>query len=363
MSQLNSIKAIFSKLGSQVLAWFDLRGADKDERYYARIGWHLVIWGFGGFIVWACFAPLDQGVSASGWIITTSNRQAIQPISSGIVEEITVREGEMVKAGQILVKLNPISAQAQDSSLREAIDGFNAQAKGLEQSIGHKKMLLQSLEKQVNSTRELVDDGYYAKNRLLELERQYFQTSASLADDQGNLVRVRKQVAEQEAKAKSTQYDLANTELKSPVDGQVVNLTIFTKGGVVGAGSKLMEVIPVNEALIIEGQLPVHLVDKAHAGESVELMFTAFNQNRTPHIPAQLLSVGADRIIEERTGAPFFKVQALVTPQGMKMLGNLKLKVRPGMPVEMFIRTGERTLMSYFLKPIFDRSYSALREE
>lgn len=360
---MTRVQQFFSSLFGHLVAWFKLRHVDKDENYYAKLGWHLLIWGFGGFVAWASLAPLDQGVSAPGFIITASNRQAIQPLTSGMVEEILVREGEVVKAGQVLVRLNPINAQAQDISLRESIDGLNAQVRGLEQSIAQKKMLVQSLEKQVSATRELVDEGYYARNRLLELERQYFQTSASLADDQGNLVRVRKQVNEQLAKAKATEFDLFNTELKSPVDGRVVNLTIFTKGGVVGAGSTLMEVIPTNESLIIEGQLPVHLVDKAHAGQSVELLFTAFNQNRTPHIPAQLKSVGADRILDERTGTPFFKVQAVVAPEGIRMLNSLKLTVRPGMPVEIFIRTGERTLMSYLLKPIIDRSYTALREE
>jgi protease secretion system membrane fusion protein len=122
-------------------------------------------------------------------------------------------------------------------------------------------------------------------------------------------------------------------------------------------------VIPSNESLIVEGQLPVHLVDRAHAGESVELMFTAFNQNRTPHIQAQLLSVGADRITDERTGSPYYKVQAAVTPEGLQQLSELKLKVRPGMPVEMFIKTGERSLMSYLLKPLLDRTHSAMSEE
>ena len=361
MSQFAPINHFFSRLVEKLSAWFDFFGNTKDEVYFARLGWHVLIWGFGGFVVWACFAPIDRGVSAAGWVITTSNRQAIQPASSGIVDAILVREGEMVKAGQVLMKLNSINAQTQANALQEAIGGLQAQIAGLEQSIKFKKQQEQSLQKQIESVRELTDEGYYAKNRLLELERQYHQINASLSDDQGNLNRIRKQIAEQLEKTKATEFELANTELKSPVDGQVVNLTVFTVGGIVAAGSKVMEVTPTNESLIIEGQLPVHLIDKAHAGESVELMFTAFNQNRTPHVQAILLSVGADRILDERTGAPYFKVLASVTPKGMRLLGDLK--VRPGMPVEMFIKTGERSMMSYLLKPVFDRMHSALRED
>lgn len=339
------------------------QGSHQDENAYVRWGWHILIWGFGGFIVWAIWAPLDQGVPASGWIITSSNRQAVQPMAAGMVEEILVREGDTVRAGQVLIRLNPINAQVQDTALREMIDGLQAQARGLEQSITNKKKMSQSLGEQLEAIRELVAEGHYARNRMLELERQYLQLNAAIADEQGNLVRVRKQIAEQLAKTKATELDLANTELKAPLDGQVVNLSVFTKGGVISAGFKVMEIIPTHESLIVEGQLPVHLVDRAHAGESVEILFTAFNQNRTPHIQAQLLTVGADRIVDERTGSPYFKVQAAVTPAGMKVLQDLNLKVRPGMPVEMFIKTGERSLMSYLLKPIIDRSYSALREE
>lgn len=357
------MQVMFTQWVEQLAQWFDLFSANKDEHFYARLGWHILIWGFGGFIVWASLAPLDQGVPASGSIITSSNRQAIQPASSGVIEQILVREGDMVKAGQVLLLMNPTSAQAQDTALREMIAGLNAQLKGFEQAVAQKKQLVSSLAKQVKATRELADEGYYAKNRLLELERQYLQMQATLADDQGNLIKLRQQIAEQTAKSKATEFDLTNTQIKSPVDGQVVNLTVFTKGGVVGAGTKLMEVIPSNESLIVEGQLPVHLVDRAHAGESVELMFTAFNQNRTPHIQAQLLSVGADRITDERTGTPYYKVQAAVTPEGLQQLSALKLKVRPGMPVEMFIKTGERSLMSYLLKPLLDRTHSALSEE
>ena len=91
------------------------------------------------------------------------------------------------------------------------------------------------------------------------------------------------------------------------------------------------------------------------------MMFTAFNTNRTPHIPGVVTSVGADRIVDEKTGVPYYKVQAKTTPAGVKLL--LDLKVRPGMPVEIFVKTGEQSTMTYLLKPVFDRSHAALRED
>lgn len=341
--------------------FLDIWSKEKDEHYYVNLGLVIIIFGLGGFLLWACFAPLDKGASATGYVITSSNRQSIQPASTGIVDDILVREGSQVKAGEILVRLNPTNAAAQAGAMEQSIGGLEAQSKGLQESLGKKKQQVSLLKQQLANVKQLSQEGYYPVNRSLELERQYLQLVGSVADDEGNLVRIQKQIAEQKSKIKANEYELSNTELKSPVDGQVVNLTVFTKGGVVAAGSKLMEVIPEKEALIIEGQLPVHLVDKVLVGQSVEMMFTAFNQNRTPHIPGTLISVGADRITDERSGAPYYKIQVNATEGGIKLLG--AHKIRPGMPVDIFIKTGERSMMSYLLKPVLDRSHSAMREE
>ena len=355
------VSAAMTKLSEGYVEWHDLRTGKKDEKYFSWLGWQILIWGFGGALLWAFLAPIEKGVSASGYVITDSNRKAIQPAFSGVVDDIMVKEGQTVKAGEVLIKLNPINAKAQANATKESIDGLDAQVKGLSQAIAQKKQQSALLERQLVSLRELAADGYMAKNKVLELERQQLQLKASILEDEGNLIRTKKQMSEQQEKLNPFEYDLANTQLKSPVDGQVVNITIFTKGGVVSPGQKLMEVIPVNESMIVEGQLPVHLVDKVHVDLPVEMMFTAFNTNRTPHIPGVLISVGADRIIDEKTGNPYYKIQAVSTPQGAKLLKDLK--VRPGMPVELFVKTGEQSMMTYLMKPVFDRAHSAMRED
>ena len=357
----DATKTAVMKLADGYAEWHDVRTGDKDERYFSWLGWQVLIWGMGALLLWAIFAPLEKGVSASGFVITDSNRQSIQPAFAGIVEDIYVKEGQQVKAGEVLIKLNPTNALAQKNSTQEVIGGLEAQAKGLGQSIVQKKQQVALLENQLIGLRELVAEGYMARNKVSDLERQQLQIKGSLLEDEGNLLRLKRQISEQKEKLSPFEMDLANTELKSPVNGQVVNMTVFTKGGVVSPGQKIMEVIPSNEALIVEGQLPVHLVDKVHVDLPVEMMFTAFNANRTPHIPGTLISVGADRIVDEKTGQPYYKIQAVTTPKGAKMLKDYK--VRPGMPVELFVKTGERSMMAYLLKPVFDRMHSALREE
>jgi protease secretion system membrane fusion protein len=364
MSKLNNlyqkVSTFFCRISNIFMKLGDHFFISKEESYFAWLGWCILLFGFGGAVLWAAIAPLDKGVTASGYVIADSNRKSIQPAFNGIIDEILVREGDQVKSGQVLLKLNPISALAQSNATKESIKGLEAQVSGLAESIVQKNKQLELLRQQLSGVRDLVNEGYLPRNRLLELERTYLQLQSSLLEDRTSLQKYEKQVSETRERLVSYEFDVGNTELKSPVDGQIVNVTIFTKGGVVSAGSRLMEVIPTNESLLIEGQLPVHLVDRVQSGLQVEMMFTAFNANRTPHIPGKIISVGADRIVDEKTGTPYYKIQVITSPVGEKMLS--EYKVKPGMPVELFIKLGEQTFLTYLLKPVFDRSHSALRE-
>lgn len=338
--------------GAKVDEWAEkstLHHADKarDAHFYNRVGWRVLIWGFGGFMLWASFAPIDRGVTASGWVITDGQRKVVQSLSGGLVEEIYVHEGDQVQAGQVMLKLNQVNAAAGLGITQESITGTESQIAALQNTITQKKTQLANLE-------TLANEGYVPKNRVIELR-------ANISSDEANLQGLKKDLATQRERLAPATQDFNNTELKSPVDGYVVNLQVFTKGGVVSPGAKLMEVVPINQPLVVEAQLPVHLIDKVHEGLEVEMLFTAFNQNRTPHIPGVITVVGDDRIVDERTGQPYFKILAEATSEGKKLLGDHK--VRPGMPVDIFVKTGERTMMSYLLKPLLDRMHSALREE
>jgi protease secretion system membrane fusion protein len=333
----------------------------KDETHYARLGWIVLAVGFGGFMLWAMFAPLDKGVSAQGTVITDGQRKLIQPAVSGVIEEILVKDGDQVKAGQLLVRMNDLQVTAQAEGTREAMAGVQGQISGLEASVQSQRAQLKFLKEQLASMRELAKEGYVARNRVLELERTYAQISGAMAENQGNLERYRHQLGELQKKLPAYDFDLENATIESPVDGAVVNLQVFTKGQVVQAGTKLMEISPVNMDLVIEARVPVILIDKVHVGLPVEMIFAAFNQRITPRIPGEVTVVSADRTTDERTGESYYKIQARVTDKGMKMLK--EHQVRPGMPVEVFVITGERTMMNYLMRPILDRMRTSLGEE
>jgi protease secretion system membrane fusion protein len=152
-------------------------------------------------------------------------------------------------------------------------------------------------------------------------------------------------------------------DVRAPADGVVVGLAVFTNGGVVPPGFKMMDIVPSGDALVVEGQLPVNLVDKVQPGLPTELIFSAFNMNKTPHIEGEVVQVSADRSVDEQSGMPYYKVRVKVTPEGARKIAAHKLNIIPGMPVDLFVKTGERTMMNYLLKPIIDRAQSAIGED
>jgi protease secretion system membrane fusion protein len=371
---------------------------NTDETWHIRMGWWIVIVGVGGFMLWASLAPLDKGVPLSGTVAVASSRKAIQHPTGGIIEEILVKEGHTVKAGQILITMNATQAKAlaeisrvQYFTARAVEARLTAERDGagsirfpseMEDAMDDPRVManinlqnqlfvsrrnaiqgeLRILKEQLDSMRDLADEGYVARNRMLDIERLYFQQKQTYQKEVGTqLAEAQKEAEGLRTRLVSQDFDLANVEVRAPVDGTVVGLSVFTRGGVIAPGFKLMEIVPSEDALVVEGQVPVHLIDKVHPDLKVELIFSAFNQNLTPHVPGIVTHVSADRLIDEVSRLPYYQIKAKVAPEGMKMISNLQ--VRPGMPVELFVKTGERTLLNYLLKPILDHIKMAMTEE
>jgi membrane fusion protein, protease secretion system len=432
----------------------EMLDVETDATSYARLGWIIVIFGVIGFLTWASFAPLDKGVPLSGNIAVASSRKIVQHQTGGTIDQILTKDGDEVKAGQVLIKMNDVNVrssaeiarvqwyaakatearllaerdganaiqfppvlieakkdpriaanlssqeqlfatrrsglQSDLGAIKENIEGLKLQAGGLEESMVNKKQQQEILKEQVTNMRDLAKEGYVARNRLLDLERTYAQVNGSISEDIGNFGRVKRQIAELtfrqsqrmqdaqkevrtqladvqkeadslQSRLEALDFDLKNSLVRAPVDGTIVGLNVFTNGAVVAGGFKLLEIVPKDDALIVEAVLAVNLVDKVHQGLKVEMIFSAFNTNTTPHIPGIITGVSADRAIDERNGQAYYKVRAAVAPEGMKEVA--KLAVRPGMPVELLVKTGERTMMNYLLKPVFDRAKTSLTEE
>ncbi|MCF3194610.1 HlyD family type I secretion periplasmic adaptor subunit [Pseudomonas bubulae] len=272
----------------------------------------------------------------------------------------------------------------------ESIAGAEAQLRGVRDSQASKVLQRTALTEQLLGLRELAREGYIPRNRLLDSERVYAQVLGSISEDYGRIGQLQRQVLEMRLKIRqlaeeyqkevrtqladtrvrtedlrnrlaSAEFELANSQLRAPVAGIVVGLDVFTEGGVIKPGQALMEIVPQGESLLVEARVPVELADKVHAGLPVELMFSAFSQSTTPRVAGEVTLVSADRQVDERTDEPYYTLRAQVSDAGMAQLAGLQ--IRPGMPVEAFVRTGERSMLNYLFKPLLDRTHMALVEE
>ena len=428
---------------------------DLDVGKPVRWGMLLMLAGFGGFLLWSWLAPLDAGVVATGTVKVTSNRKAVQHLSGGTVEAILVREGDTVKKGQEVVRLDSLRALAEQGAVsaqyivsktvenrleaeRDARDVVNydpellkrfgndhrlvaamdlqqrlldtrraglageisilqenlaasaVQLKGLQQVYGSRASQINFLNQELKGTRVLAADGYVPRNRLLELERSNADLSAGQAENLNNIARVRSQTTEiklrilqrqhdylkevesqltDTAKENTTladrlralDYEVTHTVIRSPIDGMVQSLSIATIGGIIQPGFKIMEIVPDNEPLQVDAMIPVQAIDKMVPGLAVDIAFPAFNHAQTPNIPGRVKTVSADRLLDEESKQPFYLAQVEVTPDGMSLLGSNH--IRPGMPASVTIKTGERNMMSYLLKPMLERVDSSFKEQ
>ena len=426
-----------------------------DTRRLIRIGGWVIGAGFGGFLLWAAFAPLDEGVPTGGVVSVDTKRKTVQHLQGGIVREVLVGEGQMVEANQVVVRLDDAVARASyessrprylglramegrllaeqmgastiafhpellaaagtDPLIRQHVTGqtqllqsrrasLAANLGALEQSIQGQQALIEGyrgvlvnrnnqltlLERELKGVRELVAEGYAPLNRQMELERTVADVSASTADVQANLARaqsailevrqrvlvlhsdyrkevdaqladVRRDVQSEAEKFKAVTEDLARAEIRTSVTGQVVGLTVQTVGGVVQAGQKLMDVVPQNEALVLETQVAPNLIDRIHPGAPVDVRFAAFAHSPQLVVAGVIDSISADILTDPAGKYSYYLARVSITPEGMKTLG--KRQLQPGMPVEVVIKTGARSLLTYLLHPLLKRISASMKEE
>jgi protease secretion system membrane fusion protein len=289
-----------------------------------RMAFWVVVVAFGGFVLWAWLAPLDEGATSIGTVVVEYKRRPIQHMTGGIAEEVFIKDGQTVTEGQLLIRLSQTNARSQVEILKTQIA---------------------QLTRQINATKSMVDEGYFP----LITYQQYVQDR-----DEATL------------KLKIAQAELDRTEIKSPIPGSVISLNI-TKGAVVSPGVKLMEIVPSEELLVVEAKIMPQLIDRIHKGLQAQVRFTALNQRTTPVVYGEVEWVSADKIpttdqmtMRQVQGDGYYTAKIRINPEELKKLGDQQLT--PGMPADVIIKTGRRTFMSYLLKPFTDRAALSLQE-
>jgi HlyD family secretion protein len=218
-------------------------------------------------------------------------------------------------------------------------------------------------EAQLEGSRgQLIAQAAEAKGKIAETQLQIIQVDADLASDVAKELRETDSKIGEYVERKVTAEDqLKRTDIRAPQDGIVFQMTANTVGGVVTAGDPIMMIVPEDDKLQVEVKVDPKDIDDVQVDQPVVLRFTSFNVRTTPEIDAKVVRIGADTSTDQRTGRTYYSVRIGLSNDQLKRLGDVKLT--PGMPVEAYIETGERTMLSYLLKPLHDQLMRSFREK
>jgi HlyD family secretion protein len=406
--------------------------------------------GLGG---WASTAEIAGALIAPGFVVVDSNVKKVQHPTGGVVGEVRVRDGDRVKAGDTLVRLDETVTRAnlaivqkglielyarkarlaaerdgvdtvgtpkeladktgdadvqeelaserklfelrrtarlgQKQQLRQRIAQLQEEIRGLgaqqdaktreteliEQELGGMRELwkknlipldkLTALERETARLQgergQLVASAAQAKGKIAETELQVLQIDQDLSSDVAKELRETDgKIGEYVERKVAAEDQLKRTDIRAPQDGVVFQSTANTVGGVVAAGDPIMLIVPETDTLLVEAKVDPKDIDKVQFGQPVLLRFSAFDIRTTPEINGTVARVAADTSADQRTGQTYYVVRIAMTPDEIARLGNVRLT--PGMPVEAFIQTGQRTMLSYLIKPLHDQFMRAFRE-
>lgn len=276
------------------------------------------------------------------------------------------------------------------SVLEKRIGQLNEQISGLQSMINTKRSLENSYKNEISELKQLLSEGYVDKQRLLEQERKLDMLRAEVADHQSEITKTQLQISETELQVLQLNKDfnsevvgqlsevqtkvfdlrekmaaledrLSRVVIRAPEDGMILGMKVHTIGGVVSPATPLLDIVPSISDLIVEAQVSPIDIDRVSAGKSADIRFSAFNSATTPVIQGEVRHVSADRLINEETGMPYYLARVALTEEGSRALGSLKLQ--PGMPAEVLINTGERTMLQYLMQPATDAFARSMIED
>jgi HlyD family secretion protein len=430
------------------------KGVGPSIRLHLVVGLSVVGVLAGGLGSWAATQAISGALIAPGQIVVESNVKKVQHPTGGVVGELRARDGDVVKAGDVLVRLDDTVTKAslaivtknldalwaraarleaeqkgldriifpmqlldrtndpdvynlmkselklfevrvngrsgQKAQLRERITQLNQEIAGLSAQEKAKDQEIALVEKELDGVRQLYDQHLVQISRLTALERdaarlngeraQYIasraQAKGKIAETELQIIQVDKDVVSEVSKdlreandkigelveRKVTAEDqLRRVDIRSPQDGMVEQVTVHTVGGVITAGDTIMLVVPQTDDLQVEAKVNPHDIDKLQVGQRTLLRLSAFNQRTTPELNGVVSRVSPDVTTEQRTGQSYYTIRVSMPPEEIARLGEVKLI--PGMPVEAFVQTGDRTMLSYLMKPLHDQLMRAFREK
>nr|WP_260619679.1 HlyD family type I secretion periplasmic adaptor subunit [Pseudomonas sp. B11D7D] len=282
------------------------------------------------------------------------------------------------------------SLSGEISILEKTIVQLEAQIEGLEAMVSSKQELTRSYAEEITDLRALLAEGFIDIQRLRDQERSLTRLRSEIAEHRSAIVQARLRISETELqilqlnkafasevasqlgdthtrvrdlreRLTAIQSRLERTRIVAPESGMVIGLSVHTVGGVVGAGTPLLDIVPINAELVVEARIAPTDIDRVAIGRHADIRFSAFKSSTTPVIEGLLTHISADRLIDTETGMPYYLGRLELTEKGHATLEGLTLL--PGMPAEVLINTGERTLLNYLMQPAGDALARSLIED
>ncbi|WP_440812360.1 HlyD family type I secretion periplasmic adaptor subunit [Pseudomonas syringae] len=312
---------------------------------------------------------------------------AIPPLTiSGTDSE---RAKEAIEGEEQVFRTRKNSRATEISVQRERIGQLKQQIIGLREMIRTKVSLEKSYSSEITELKDLLAQGFVDKQRLLEQERKLDMLKSEVADHESTITKTQLQISETELQiiqltknfssdvakelsdVQAKVFDLQETAdaledrlsrivIRAPEDGMVLDMKVHTIGGVVSAGTPLLDIVPESSELVVEAHVGINDIDRISIGKLTDVHFSAFNSATTPVIEGEVTRISADRLKDD-AGEPYYLVRVKLTEKGLKRLGDRKLQ--PGMPAEVLINAGERTMLQYLLKPASNVFIKSMIEE
>ncbi|MEN4045932.1 HlyD family type I secretion periplasmic adaptor subunit [Sulfurimonas sp. NWX367] len=275
---------------------------------------------------------------------------------------------------------------------KNRITELENQMSSLSSMVASKKQNLEAVAEEIKEQKELFKERLVSNEQIRKLQKTYNSLQGEILSNSFDMAKLKEQIVEAKnqqllrekkfqqeilekyAKAKSDEADLRSqiiayedklrkTNINAPISGTVVGLNIHTVGGVIKPGEEILSIVPQNEHLIVEAQIQTKDIDKVHRGLEATLKFPAFNVAQLDIVKGKVIYVSADSFTEKRNGTSYYIVKIEVTDAGKKELESKSIVLLPGMPAEAMINIGQRTFLSYIVKPFRDMLGRSFNEE
>ena len=409
-------------------------------------------------VVWAAFTQISGAVIAQGQVVARGHTKQVQNLDGGIVAEILVKNGDLVREGAVLMRLDPtllrvnldiarnrladamtqkarLEAEQLDlavidfselrtaamqshlgglsldkqqagqsqifvarrdvlrgtiAQLGEKIAQIENQRDGVDAGIAAKQEQLLLIQKELDNVTELNKQGLARESQVLDLRRSQSEMLGQISEQQSELARLANSVRDarmeilqadrtfkEEVVTKlrettnaseelilqivTTQKQLDRVEIRAPADGVVHEMQAATIGGVVAAGATILQIVPSNAGFQYELRLDPRSIDQVFAGQETKVKFPAFNARSTPDIVGKVSVVSPASVTDATSGQVFYRLELEIPPEELAKLGVLELV--PGMPVEAFMQTSKRSVLSYLTQPLTEQMARAFRDD